>query len=296
MKSILVLVLIISIFCINSAWAESDVASRIETLAQELQGQEISGFPGKLLQGQRINIILSHPEEEDLTVGILMEKKVVKSIILAEVKEPTLVVQASQATAESVLNSANPLPVLQQALKNKEITYKAKGLKNKLKFTWISLFGFLGKDNEQQASVQVVRKDQVPAQNDHKKEQVTGGVVAEEEVAAEPESSGENPAETTEEKPKSEKPTSQTQIVEMVDGGFNVNQLTVKKGDTVEWKNVRGDSRFKQAMIIGTFKCSKVKSKFFNPGESYQFTFPEPLECDITDGIYTTQKMTLVVE
>ena len=285
MKNRWILVGILLLFSFAVA-AESDFPAQVEALAQQLQGHTLPGMLGKLLGDQRANIHITSTAGEELIVGVVMDGKKVKSVVLAEVKEPTLQVYTTQATVESIVQSPQPAAAIQQALKAKHITYKAKGLGNKLKFSLISLFSFLGKQPAQQASVEVIRKEEASAPE--KKEKVTGAVV--------------NPVP---EAPLLEQPAAEVPVpeatgpeihaVEMVNSGFSVDHLTIPAGDKVVWSNVRS-GRFQQAMIIGTLKCSKVKSKFFNPGESYEYTFTQPLTCDITDGILTTQKMVLVVE
>ncbi len=83
--------------------------------------------------------------------------------------------------------------------------------------------------------------------------------------------------------------------VSLIDGGFEVPTITINAGEAVLWINER-EGRFQQAMIIGTKECSKIKSPIFNPGESFKWTFTEPLTCTIVDGIYTTQTMKVVVK
>ena len=81
----------------------------------------------------------------------------------------------------------------------------------------------------------------------------------------------------------------------LIDGGFEVPTITINAGEAVLWINER-EGRFKQGMVIGTKECSTIKSPIFNPGESFRWTFTEPLTCTIVDGIYTTQTMKVVVK
>ena len=83
-------------------------------------------------------------------------------------------------------------------------------------------------------------------------------------------------------------------IIKMTDEGFSKDELSIKVGEKITWENVR-NGKFKQAMIIGTQKCGSVKSKFFNPDESFSWTFEEPVNCLIVDGIMTTKSMKLIV-
>jgi hypothetical protein len=95
--------------------------------------------------------------------------------------------------------------------------------------------------------------------------------------------------------PEVEEPTGpRTYLVELVNGGFGVSTLEIKTGDTVKWRNARS-GQYKIALIIGNRECREVKSKLFRAGESYNATFTEPMTCWISDGIFTTQAMNVVV-
>jgi plastocyanin len=87
----------------------------------------------------------------------------------------------------------------------------------------------------------------------------------------------------------------QTHVVNLIDGGFEDLKITIKVGEAVAWQNVRENAPAK-ALLLGTQKCSKLKSPFFNPGEMYKYTFTEPMTCIVADGIFTTQTMKVIVE
>ncbi len=61
-------------------------------------------------------------------------------------------------------------------------------------------------------------------------------------------------------------------IVEFVDEGFSVEELTISIGDTVEFVNSRKDM---QAMLIGAQGHTEIKSEKLNLGESYTHQFIE---------------------
>ena len=86
----------------------------------------------------------------------------------------------------------------------------------------------------------------------------------------------------------------QTTIVTLIDGGFNTGTVKINVNDTVEWKNVRR-GRYKVGFVVGNRECKEVKSKIFNTGESFNFTFMKQGTCWISDGIFTTQAMKVVV-
>lgn len=90
-------------------------------------------------------------------------------------------------------------------------------------------------------------------------------------------------------------PKYETHTVNMVDGGFEVNKITIKAGDTVVWQNVR-EGGMTQAMLIGVRNCGRIRSGVFHPGEFYKWQFTESGTCMVVDGIYTTQSMQVVVQ
>ena len=92
-----------------------------------------------------------------------------------------------------------------------------------------------------------------------------------------------------------EEPTGpKTYLVELVNGGFSSSSMEIKTGDTIKWNNVR-TGQYKIALILGNRECRFVKSNIFKNGESYNATFTEPMECWISDGIFTTQAMKVIV-
>ena len=88
--------------------------------------------------------------------------------------------------------------------------------------------------------------------------------------------------------------TALLKIVKLVNGGFNTAAITINVNDTVVWQNDRTGS-YKMALILGNRECRDVKSGIYYSGESYNFTFTEPGTCWISDGIYTTQAMRVIV-
>ncbi|MBI2665474.1 hypothetical protein HYX12_02540 [Candidatus Woesearchaeota archaeon] len=86
----------------------------------------------------------------------------------------------------------------------------------------------------------------------------------------------------------------QTKVVHLIDGGFAVSSIRINLNDTVQWLNAR-EGRYKMAFIVGNRNCQEVKSKFFGSGESFNWTFIKPGTCWISDGIFTTQAMSVIV-
>ena len=92
-----------------------------------------------------------------------------------------------------------------------------------------------------------------------------------------------------------EEPLFATHTVRMTADGFSPDKIYIKVGDTVVWKNTRSGN-INKAMIIGVRECSKVRSGFFKPGESFSWTFDQPMTCTIADGIMTTKESKVFVE
>ncbi len=107
--------------------------------------------------------------------------------------------------------------------------------------------------------------------------------------------------EEVEEKPKkkvvkmiSEGPEEELGVIKMIDGGFSTKILNINQGDNIVWENVR-TGRIKIALVVGNRKCRDINSGFFNPGESYNWTFNQKGVCYVSDGIYTTQAMKITI-
>jgi plastocyanin len=83
-------------------------------------------------------------------------------------------------------------------------------------------------------------------------------------------------------------------VVFLVDGGFDSKVKILNVGDTIEWVNSR-DGRYKIGMVLGNGICRHVKSKVIQPGETYKTTFTNAGNCYVSDGIFTTQVIKIMV-
>ncbi len=83
--------------------------------------------------------------------------------------------------------------------------------------------------------------------------------------------------------------------VNLVEGGFEIEEITIKVGETVAWKNER-EGYVNKAMILGTKQCQPIRSGIFMPGEVFRWTFTKAETCVIVDGIYTTEMMNVIVQ
>ena len=291
---ILILLVFIGSF-IGSAAAQS-LDNQVTAMAQETEGQKLDGPLGTLFGSQRINIHITLEDESQLIIGLITENKVVKKLQAGAIEDPTLKIYTDQQTIADIQTSQNPGLVLKEAFDDERITYKAVGLFNKLKFKTIFVFiniidNFIDDENgNEDKDKDVVKKKSI--QKDNENEETGTGNTENSETEAAINVSVEASAEaSTETEPAAE--TANT--VEMSNEGFSVEEITIKVGEKVEWKNVRTGS-FKTAMILGTQKCSQVKSQILNFGESYSYTFDKAMTCTIVDGILTTTSMKLTVE
>ena len=83
-------------------------------------------------------------------------------------------------------------------------------------------------------------------------------------------------------------------VIRLVDGGLDKEKLTVKVGQTVIFENDR-QGHYKLGFVVGNRVCRDLKSGFFNSGESYTWTFTEEQTCWVSDGIFTTEAVKIVV-
>lgn len=273
-----------------------DLDTEVQALNGEISGQDIPGSLGAIFGDQRINLHLTTNEDEVVTIAIVTEQKKVKSLILAEVKNPTLEIFTSEAVIEDILQAEKPLRVVKDNIDEKKITYKAVGLGNKIKLAFISLLAEFSSASEE-AKIDVVER--VPPLYEVKK--IESPANTETAKSMETPEEKENPITAAVVADKGgeiieNKPVETNHVINLIDGGFAEPQVTIKAGETVEWKNMRGGARFKRAMIIGGLGCSKIKSTFFEPEQSFSWKFEKPGSCLIVDGIYTTQAMKVIVQ
>ncbi len=86
-----------------------------------------------------------------------------------------------------------------------------------------------------------------------------------------------------------------THFVDLTENGFKPDVLTINAGDKVVWQNVR-TGHINRAMVIGVRECSKIRSSFMSPGDSFVWTFDQPATCTIVDGVMTTVQSKVIVK
>ncbi|MFH1276698.1 MAG: hypothetical protein ABIH82_06320 [Candidatus Woesearchaeota archaeon] len=326
MKSYIFLILII-IFS-TAVFAETPLEDAVYGLSGEISGQQLPKPVAKALGDQRINMHVTLENSEELIIGIVIEAGTIKNLVLAEAKDPSFEVYTTESVLKEIMESNNKANAFSNALTERKITYKALGFMNKVRFMFVSTFvkiaGKFTNDESTEsdsAEVEVIRKEGLEEQNtdsesDSDNNDVTGddGENSFDETDSETSDNNNEETETNDTDDTDETETddnqltgntvavveskSKTHIVDLIDGGFDVDPTTksisIAVGDTVEWKNIR-DGSFKKAMIIGTRNCNKIKSKIYDVGESYSWKFDQAGTCLIADGIYTRQAMSVIV-
>ncbi|MBU0470189.1 MAG: hypothetical protein KJ984_01810, partial [Nanoarchaeota archaeon] len=285
---------------IGSALAQDDVEALFEEASKDLVGQEIPGVLGKVFGNEQINFNIKKENEEVFIAGLVLENKKIKSFSLGTVEDPSLNVYIEEATLMELQSAENPVPILKKAVDEGKVTYKAVGLINKIKFSFLFAFSkiisLLTLDEEgdfeelpEAGSLKTEEKETVVEKNDKAPEELKP---TEEETKKE--SSEENKltgnivqeAKTPAITNKINEP--KAYVVEMKVTGFEPNKLTIKVGDTVVWKNVRGNDVIKKSFLLGAQACVKIKSPFMEPEDTFSWTFDKAVKCNFVDGIITT--------
>ncbi|MEK6901103.1 MAG: hypothetical protein AABX37_02070 [Nanoarchaeota archaeon] len=282
---------------------KATLQAHLATVEKDLEGKKIPGIAGTLFGDQRINIYITFNSREKEIISIITEDKIVQSVELVKLKDPTLSVSIKEDVLRGIQESENPLQELKSALEEGKIKYKAYGFFNKIKFSTVSVFTklidtFSGSD-------EVAEEEELEEEDEFAEEEAAP--VAEPETpqaAPEPEAAAPAPAAEPAEEESAPltgsvvaalpTPVSKNHTITLVGAGFPVTELTIKVGDTITWVDAR-EGKTSQAMIVGSSKCPKIKSKIYHPGESFSWTFDKKGNCMIVDGIYSTQTMNVIV-
>jgi predicted nucleic acid-binding protein/plastocyanin len=266
--------------------AQSDVANMMQEVGFELQGTKVPAPLNKIFGDERVNV---HIEIGDETVimALITKKGVVDQIAAAEVKNPTLNVYTSESALAKIMMSSNQLSALKRAIDNGDVRYKAVGFVQKVKFFFVNFLLKVtgGLDSE---DAEDFRDDEIA---DFFRTVEAEGL-EDEEPSDSSEDSGDD--EVIEDLPLEVISGPTTHEVLLNNEGFAETDIEINVGDTVVWKNGRTGS-VKKALIIGTKKCRAAKSKVYNPGEQYSYTFTEPQLCVIAGGIFTKSEMKIRV-
>lgn len=283
------LILALFVITILSSLAFADLDTDITAVGKEMVGQELPGSLGKFLGKDNINIYIKMASGEDKVLGISTENKKISKFEIGELAQPSLKVHLSEEALNEVFYSKTPIATMNQVLKDGKVTYEAVGFKNKMKFgmavLFIKMFGEEEKKIESNVKVKEKKKEEtkpVESKKEEKKEEVKPKVEEKKEEVKT------NITTETVAAPK-------VHVIEVKKEGFVPAELTIKLGDTIEWKVTRA-GYLHSAMILGTQTCVNVKSKIINTGESFKWKFDKAEKCTYVDGITTTQLGKIIVE
>ncbi len=308
LKYILIFVLLF-IFSLPAVLAETkqvNLEAEIMNIQSEAVGQELVGPLAKLFGDEKINVHLSSSgvsnsgssNSEETIIGIVTEDKKIKALGLNPVKEPTLDVFTDEKTAAKILVSKNPLPPLQKALGEKKITYKANGLFHKMKLGLLGIFVDVLKGADaggnEEFEVEIVHSQPKTAEEKAVEEKKAEEKKVADKEGPEAAAKEENKDTLTGNAVADVKPPQSAQTVEMNNNGFSPEVVTIKKGETIQFKNTRTGGRLSQ--LIGTQACRAVKSSKLSSGDTFDWTFDTPLKCFFTDAYMTTKTVKVVVE
>lgn len=139
----LLIIFLLSIFAVSAQLEDERTAlsfdNQIDLLRETVLDQELPGFTKRLFGNERMNIHVALEDKEEVVIGMVTAKGAVANVENGELPNPTLNVYVAQETIQKIMTSDNSLNTFQEALQNKEITYKAVGLRKKIKFGFLSL-------------------------------------------------------------------------------------------------------------------------------------------------------------
>jgi len=278
-----------------SVFAVADLSTEVNNLNTYV-GTKLTGTPSVLFKNERANLYIKMNSGEEKIVSLVTEDKVIKSIEMTEVSDPTIKISTTEEILNGILTSNNPNRAMQDAFKEGKITYQAVGFGKKVKLGFVSFFarvgGWFSKEDQNIVSENKTEaKESVP---EVKKEEPKPEEAKKEEIKKEAPKKEEKPLEAKVEN-STPKVTTKTYTVNLEQKGFNPVTLKIKKGDTVVWKVTRSGN-LHLGMILGVRECAKIKSQILDTGASYQWTFDQAESCTIVDGVTTTQTGSIVVE
>jgi plastocyanin len=292
MRKTIVIFMVIMLFSLTlvQAGMEETLKVHLSGLESQVKGKLITGSAGSLFGNQGINLLINFENGESHNIAIITKNKAVKTIQLAEIENPTLKIEVSEVAIRTIQEADEPMVEIQRALRIGTLKYETVGFMNNLKFTMFSSYsnfrGLFTDDPEV-----IVKKDTEVEETDEKAEQETEKEEVD-NVDKEIESGGLLTGGTVAqiiEEPKLEEDDG-IHTVLLDNTGFEITEIDIKVGDTVMWVNGR-TAHANKGMIIGVQRCVAIKSKIFENGESFSWTFDKAGTCVFVDGIYTTQSM-----
>ncbi len=322
MKKLVILMFLIGIMAF-SALVSAQLIVDAATLNEKLAGNTLPPGIGKFFNGEKVNLYIQMNAGQTVILGITAADNKIQSIQQGELEGSALKIYASEEVITAILTSNDPGLALGKAFQENKLSYKGVGFKNKMKFAFLGTLArvsgwFKGEaeEKEEKKNESVEKKEEKAEAKEEKKEQKAEEKKKEEVKETLNATIVTNTSTTTNTTPLTATNTStnttittnatnttvvetgpKTYSVNIEAAGYKPSPLTIKVGDTVVWKVMRSGT-LHLAMVIGTQKCGKIKSKIMNTGDTYSWTFTEAEKgtCVIADGITTTQASKIIVE
>ena len=133
MKKALLIFLIITLV---SSCVSANIVDDLEIIQKEHNKNidSVSGFLKKLFGYERINLHIKEHSENTKVIGIVTNNALITEIRDGEIEKPSLNVYTDQDAIARILHSKDPMAQLSKELSKKNVTYKAVGIGNKLKY------------------------------------------------------------------------------------------------------------------------------------------------------------------
>jgi len=298
-------VLFILTFLILISFVSANIETSIVASSAEITGQKIPGVLGKVFKNENVNFHVAKNDGTTVVIGLVTEDKIVKSLSVGELEKPSLNVYIDENTLTEMTSSNNPFPVLEKAMDDGRVTYKAVGFMNKIKFAFLGAFSSIVKVFTSEPEYEALPEESEEEAETPETPTEEPEVDPEPKPAEEPEQTEteefieevvEAIAEETIPEPEPEPEGPKTHVIEMKSDGFEPKDLKIELGDTVTWKNVRAGENIEKSMVVGAQRCYKIKSGFMEAGDTYTHTFDEAGKCTFVDGIITTLISSVTVE
>ena len=129
MKRIIIALLLLPMVC-------GQLDADLETVKQDYNAkfEQVPGFIKTLIGTERINCYITLDNGELMTLSAVTNKGMIEELAKGEQEGPTLIVNTTQQTIQSILDSEDPFERLKQALKDDEISYQATSFGKKVKW------------------------------------------------------------------------------------------------------------------------------------------------------------------
>jgi len=134
----LIVILVLLSTSVTAMEFSDDIQSEINLHKSEIIGFELPSVLSTLFTTERININIQDSTNFEI-VGIIIENKIITDIKYEPLEDPTLNAYITKDKIIKLANSEDPVLALLSALENKEITYQATNIFDKIKLWFINL-------------------------------------------------------------------------------------------------------------------------------------------------------------